>query len=77
MTVAVAHRLATIRNADEILAMVDGVIVERGLHEELVAADNVYASQWRIQTGELDSRQHRHDRDRVGKYTPRGRGDGF
>ena len=55
MTVAVAHRLATIRNADEILAMVDGVIVERGLHEELVAADNVYASQWRIQTGELDS----------------------
>ena len=55
MTVAVAHRLATIRNADEILAMVDGVIVERGLHEELVSADNVYASQWRIQTGELDS----------------------
>ena len=55
MTVAVAHRLATIRNADEILAMVDGVIVERGLHEELVAADNVYASQWRIQTGELDA----------------------
>ena len=55
MTIAVAHRLATIRNADEILAMVDGVIVERGLHETLVEADNVYASQWRIQTGELDS----------------------
>ena len=55
MTIAVAHRLATIRNADEILAMVDGVIVERGLHETLVEANNVYASQWRIQTGELDS----------------------
>jgi len=55
MTIAVAHRLATIRNADEILAMVDGVIVERGLHETLIEADNVYASQWRIQTGELDS----------------------
>ncbi len=55
MTIAVAHRLATIRNADEILAMVDGVIVERGLHEKLIEAENVYASQWRIQTGELDS----------------------
>ena len=55
MTIAVAHRLATIRNADEILAMVDGVIVERGLHETLIEAENVYASQWRIQTGELDS----------------------
>ena len=55
MTIAVAHRLATIRNADEILAMVDGVIVERGRHEALIEADNVYASQWRIQTGELES----------------------
>ena len=55
MTIAVAHRLATIRNADEILAMVDGVIVERGPHEALIEADNVYASQWRIQTGELES----------------------
>ena len=55
MTIAVAHRLATIRNADEILAMVDGVIVERGLHQPLIEADNVYASQWRIQTGELES----------------------
>ena len=55
LTIAVAHRLATIRNADEIIAMVDGAIVERGKHEELVANENVYASQWSIQTGELDS----------------------
>ena len=55
MTIAVAHRLATIRNAEEILAMVDGVIGERGLHQPLIEADNVYASQWRIQTGELES----------------------
>ena len=55
MAVAVAHRLATIRNADEILAMVDGVIVERGTHDHLIDADNVYASQWRIQTGEFES----------------------
>ena len=49
--IAVAHRLATIRNADEIVAMVDGAIVERGTHEELIASKNVYASQWSIQTG--------------------------
>ena len=50
-----AHMLATIRNADEIVAMVDGAIVERGTHEELIASKNVYASQWSIQTGELGS----------------------
>tara|TARA_B100000575_G_scaffold60991_1_gene46374 strand:- start:20803 stop:22704 length:1902 start_codon:yes stop_codon:yes gene_type:complete len=55
ITIAVAHRLATIRNADEIIAMVDGTIVERGKHEELLTNENVYASQWSIQTGELDS----------------------
>ena len=54
ITIAVAHRLATIRNADEIIAMVDGAIVERGKHEGLIANENVYASQWSIQTGELD-----------------------
>ncbi len=55
ITIAVAHRLATIRNADEIVAMVDGAIVERGTHSNLIANENVYASQWSIQTGELDS----------------------
>ncbi|MBI88142.1 MAG: ABC transporter permease [Euryarchaeota archaeon] len=55
ITIAVAHRLATIRNADEILAMVDGAIVERGTHRELVENDNVYASQWLIQTGEMSA----------------------
>jgi len=53
ITIAVAHRLATIRNADEIIAMVDGAIVERGIHRELLSNDAVYASQWLIQTGEL------------------------
>ena len=59
ITIAVAHRLATIRNADEILAMVDGAIVERGTHQELISNDNVYASQWSIQTGELNSKEER------------------
>ena len=53
-TIAVAHRLSTIRNADEILSMVDGAVVERGTHVELVENNGVYASQWAIQTGELE-----------------------
>ena len=52
-TIAVAHRLSTIRNAEEIISMVDGAIVERGTHDELVANGGVYSSQWQIQTGEL------------------------
>ncbi len=55
ITIAVAHRLATIRNSDEIIALVDGAIVERGTHNSLISNNNVYASQWSIQTGELDS----------------------
>jgi ATP-binding cassette subfamily B protein len=55
ITIAVAHRLATIRNSDEIIALVDGVIVERGIHNQLIENNNVYASQWSIQTGEIDS----------------------
>jgi len=35
--------------------MVDGAIVERGTHSKLLDNENVYASQWSIQTGELDS----------------------
>lgn len=52
-TIAVAHRLSTIRNANEILSMVDGAIVERGLHDDLVESGGVYASQWTIQTGDM------------------------
>ncbi len=51
-TIAVAHRLSTIRNAQEIVSMVDGAIVERGTHEMLIESNGVYASQWSIQTGE-------------------------
>ena len=41
-TFAIAHRLSTIRDADLILVMREGVIVERGTHDELYAANGVY-----------------------------------
>jgi ATP-binding cassette subfamily B multidrug efflux pump len=43
-TLVIAHRLSTIRNADLILVMDHGRIVERGSHDQLVAADGVYAA---------------------------------
>lgn len=51
-TIAVAHRLSTIANADIILVLNDGAIVERGTHDELIEVDGVYASLWKRQTGD-------------------------
>lgn len=47
--IVVAHRLATIRNADQILVIEDGRIVERGCHDELMEKDGRYATMWRTQ----------------------------
>lgn len=47
----VAHRLASVRHADEILVMDDGYVVERGSHESLVGLGGMYASMWRAQAG--------------------------
>jgi len=45
----IAHRLSTIRNADMILVMKDGAIVEQGTHDELLAAEGFYASMYKSQ----------------------------
>ena len=47
--IVIAHRLSTVRDADQILVVDDGRIVERGRHDELVVADGRYASMWRSQ----------------------------
>lgn len=41
-TVVIAHRLSTIRNADKIVAMKDGHVVEEGNHKELLARKGLY-----------------------------------
>ena len=45
----IAHRLSTIRNADVILVMQNGDIVEQGSHEELIEKDGVYAKLYNSQ----------------------------
>jgi ATP-binding cassette subfamily B protein len=45
----IAHRLSTIRDADVILVMADGAIVEQGDHDHLLAADGAYAQLYRSQ----------------------------
>jgi ATP-binding cassette subfamily B protein len=52
-TVIVAHRLSTIRRADLIYVLDDGQVKEMGRHDELIAADGIYAAMWKVQTGEI------------------------
>ncbi len=48
-TLVVAHRLSTIRNADEIAVIGEGTILERGSHDELLTAEGIYARLYREQ----------------------------
>ena len=53
-TLVVAHRLSTIRNADEIAVVMNGRITERGTHEELMAAGGTYKSLYSMQFRDND-----------------------
>ncbi|WP_410209693.1 ABCB family ABC transporter ATP-binding protein/permease [Aquirhabdus sp.] len=53
-TLVIAHRLSTIIDANEILVMADGQIMERGAHAELLRLDGLYAAMWRQQQAERD-----------------------
>ena len=50
-TFAIAHRLSTIKDADKILVLEEGEIVERGTHRELLGNDGLYAHLWGVQAG--------------------------
>ncbi|MEZ3115492.1 ABC transporter ATP-binding protein [Halobaculum sp. MBLA0147] len=54
-TFVIAHRLSTIRDADTVLVLEDGQIVERGTHDDLLAEDGLYAKLWGVQAGEIES----------------------
>jgi len=51
-TLTIAHRLSTIVDADEIVVLDRGRIVERGTHVALLQADGVYARMWQLQQDE-------------------------
>jgi ATP-binding cassette subfamily B protein len=57
-SIVIAHRLSTVVNADEILVLDKGRIVERGTHGELLAREGVYASMWNRQRELAEAEEH-------------------
>ncbi|KAJ4397102.1 hypothetical protein N0V93_001326 [Gnomoniopsis smithogilvyi] len=69
-TFIVAHRLSTVMNADRIIVVDDGAILEQGTHEKLISAGGKYAELWSKQTfikPKTDSQRS----DDQGSHTPR------
>jgi ATP-binding cassette subfamily B protein len=51
-TIVIAHRLSTVRNADRIFVLENGMLREHGRHDDLIRGEGIYATLWRVQTGE-------------------------
>jgi ATP-binding cassette subfamily B protein len=56
-TIAIAHRLSTLRRADRIIVLDDGRIVESGTHDSLLAAEGAYARLYRAQSKQADHQE--------------------
>ena len=54
-TLIIAHRLSTVRNADVIAVIGEGVISETGTHDELLESNGLYSRLWAVQTGEVSA----------------------
>lgn len=54
-TLVVAHRLSTIKNADEIVVIANGVIKEQGTHDQLLEVDGIYAKLYNLQFRSSDN----------------------
>jgi ATP-binding cassette subfamily B protein len=62
-TLAVAHRLSTVLQSDEIIVIVDGLVLERGDHHSLLRAGGVYADLWAVQSGHAEEVNHNNHED--------------
>ncbi|MCD6218730.1 ABC transporter ATP-binding protein [bacterium] len=65
-TFIIAHRLTTIKNADEIIVLSQGEIAQRGTHEELMGVDGIYRNLYQMQSvganGDIDNRSSHSDK---------------
>ena len=53
-TLIIAHRLSTVRHADQIIVLDSGNISEVGTHDDLIENNGIYSRLWAVQTGEVD-----------------------
>ena len=67
-TLVIAHRLSTIVNADDIIVLAEGEIVERGTHHQLLLEKGLYAQMWERQSSGFqdDELPHNISREKAG-----------